>query len=146
MTTNNPIQILLVEDNEGDIILTIEAFRESRITNQIVPIKDGAAAVQYLRKQPPFEHAHTPDLILLDINLPKMDGKEVLGIVKSDRVLKTIPVVMLTTSSSPVDIAECTARKVDLYITKPIDFEKFVGVIQEIESFWKGHSQKQQAS
>jgi chemotaxis family two-component system response regulator Rcp1 len=135
------IQILLVEDNEGDIILTIEAFRESELDCNISSIKDGAEAVRYLRKEGAYHDSITPDLILLDINLPKMDGKEVLGIVKQDSCLKQIPVVMLTTSSSPVDIAECKQKKVDLYVTKPIDFERFVQVVDEIHRFWTNYQQ-----
>lgn len=138
---SNPIQILLVEDNEGDIILTMEAFRESELNCSISSIKDGAEAVLYLRKEGTYENVATPDLILLDINLPKMDGKEVLGIVKQDASLKRIPVVMLTTSSSPVDIAECKQKKVDLYVTKPIDFERFVEVVDEIHRFWTTYQQ-----
>jgi CheY-like chemotaxis protein len=134
-------QILLVEDNEGDIILTMEAFRESALDCAIQSIKDGAEAVRYLRKEGPYRDSLTPDLILLDINLPKMDGKEVLAIVKQDNCLKRIPVVMLTTSSSPVDIAECKQRNVDLYVTKPIDFERFVQVVDEIHQFWTTYQQ-----
>lgn len=138
---SNSIQILLVEDNEGDIILTMEAFRESELNCSISSIKDGAEAIRYLRKEGAYESVATPDLILLDINLPKMDGKEVLGIVKQDASLKRIPVVMLTTSSSPVDIAECKQKKVDLYVTKPIDFERFVEVVDEIHRFWTTYQQ-----
>lgn len=137
----NPIQILLVEDNEGDIILTMEAFRESALDCSISSIKDGAEAVRYLRKEGLYQGSVRPDLILLDINLPKMDGKEVLGIVKQDDSLRQIPVVMLTTSSSPVDIAECKQKNVDLYVTKPIDFERFVEVVEEIHRFWTNYQQ-----
>ncbi|MFZ4057616.1 MAG: response regulator [Ferruginibacter sp.] len=130
------IDILLVEDNEGDIILTREAFRDSVLKNTIYTVKDGAAAVQYLKKEGDYLDCVTPHLILLDINLPKMDGKEVLGIIKTDSQLKQIPVIMLTTSSSPTDIEECYAKHADHYITKPIDFEKFINAVQEIEAFW----------
>src|SRR5688572_9687395 len=110
------IHILLVEDNEGDIVLTIEALKEARIGNTIDVVRDGEKAMQFLHKEGEFSNAVTPDLILLDINLPKIDGKEVLVSIKNDEQLKIIPVVMLTTSDSPTDIMEAYANHANCFI------------------------------
>jgi two-component system, chemotaxis family, response regulator Rcp1 len=129
------IQILLVEDNEGDIVLTLEALSEGKLKNQVSVVRDGAEALDYLyeRKNTP---ALLPDLILLDINLPKIDGKEVLQTIKNDNDLKTIPVVMLTTSSSDRDVKEAYDNHANCFITKPVDLNKFFEVVKVIEDFW----------
>ncbi len=130
------IKILLVEDNDGDIFLTLEALKEARINNHIDVVKDGEKALQYLNKENEFANAETPDLILLDINLPKIDGKEVLARIKKDDVLKVIPVVMLTTSDSERDIRDSYQSHANCYITKPVDFQKFMDVVQTVKNFW----------
>ena len=130
------ISILLVEDNEGDIILTLEALKEAKIYNEINVVRDGDAALQYLNKEGEYQDAETPDLILLDINLPKMDGIEVLAKIKSNEGLRVIPVVMLTTSDSEKDIFQSYQSHANCYITKPVNFENFMEVIQTIKNFW----------
>jgi CheY-like chemotaxis protein len=130
------LNILLIEDNEGDIILTMEALKEARISNSVNVMKDGEKALQFLRKQGEFQNAPTPGLILLDINLPKIDGIEVLAHIKEDDQLKIIPVVMLTTSSSEKDILESYAHHANCYITKPVGFQNFMEVIYTIKEFW----------
>ena len=130
------ISILLVEDNEGDIILTLEALKEAKIYNEINVVRDGDAALQYLNKEGEYQDAETPDLILLDINLPKMDGIEVLAKIKSNEGLMVIPVVMLTTSDSEKDIFQSYQSHANCYITKPVNFENFMDVIQTIKDFW----------
>ena len=130
------IHILLVDDNEGDVLLTREALQDARIVNRISVAYDGVEALKFLRKQPPFRESDSPDLILLDINLPRMDGKEVLSIIKSDPDLKRIPVIMLTTSSSEKDILTSYDNHANCYITKPVDLERFMDVVRTIEDFW----------
>ncbi|HTI10404.1 MAG TPA: response regulator [Puia sp.] len=130
------IHILLVDDNEGDILLTREALEEAKIVNRISVAYDGMEAIRFLRGASPFTHRDTPDLILLDINLPKMDGKEVLSIIKSDPELRRIPVIMLTTSSSEKDILTSYDNHANCYITKPVDLERFMEVVRTIEDFW----------
>ncbi len=132
----NEIRILLVEDNEGDILLTLEALKEARIGNEVDVVKDGDKAIQFLKKEKEFKDARTPELILLDINLPRMDGFEVLSIIKNDDSLSVIPVIMLTTSDSEKDILECYQHHANCYITKPVNFENFMNVIQTIKDFW----------
>jgi chemotaxis family two-component system response regulator Rcp1 len=131
-----PIHILLVDDNEGDILLTREALEEASIINRISIAYDGMEAINFLKKRPPFGNNPLPDLILLDINLPKMDGKEVLSIIKSDPDLKRIPVIMLTTSSSEKDILASYDNYANCYITKPVDLDRFIDVVRTIEDFW----------
>lgn len=133
---NKEIKILLVEDNEGDIVLTLEALREANVSNVINVVKDGEQALKYLRKKEPFQSAETPDFILLDINLPRIDGKEVLTEIKNDEKLRIIPVVILTTSSAENDIIDAYNNHVNCYITKPVDFQKFIEVVQTIKHFW----------
>lgn len=130
------IHILLIEDNEGDIVLTIEALKEARVSNTIDVVRDGEKAMQYLRKEGEFTNAPTPDLVLLDINLPKIDGKEVLANIKRDDVLKIIPVVMLTTSDSEKDIFESYNNHANCYITKPVGFQSFIEAIHTLKDFW----------
>ena len=127
-------RILLVDDNEGDILLTREALDDARIVNKISIAYDGLEAIRFLKKQP--AGANTPDLILLDINLPKMNGTEVLAIIKNDPELKRIPVIMLTTSSAEKDILASYDNHANCYITKPVDLEMFMNVVRTIEDFW----------
>ena len=130
------IHILLVEDNEGDIVLTLEALKEAKLRNKISVVRDGEEALQFLYKEGKYVRQDSPQLILLDINLPKMDGKEVLNKIKSDPDLKKIPVVILTTSSSEKDILEAYNNYANCYITKPVDLDKFIDVIHTVEDFW----------
>jgi two-component system, chemotaxis family, response regulator Rcp1 len=128
------IHILLVDDNEGDILLTREALGDAHIVNKISIAYDGLEAIRFLKKQP--AGANTPDLILLDINLPKMNGTEVLAIIKNDPDLKRIPVIMLTTSSAEKDILASYDNHANCYITKPVDLDMFMNVVRTIEDFW----------
>ncbi len=138
MSENNPISfhILLVEDNEGDIILTSEALNDDDVNKQIAVVRDGELAMQYLSKQPPYTNAVTPDLILLDINLPKISGKEVLMFIKNDTALKMIPVIMLTTSTSENDLREAYLGYANCYISKPLDLNEFFTAIKHLVNFW----------
>ena len=131
-----PIQILLIEDNPGDIRLTQEAFKESRLTICLNVVTDGVEGINYIRRRPPYQDMPTPDLILLDLNLPKRDGREVLQEIKTDDELKRIPVVILTTSTAEQDILKSYSLHTNSYINKPVDFDKFFDIIQHIESFW----------
>lgn len=130
------MHILLVEDNEGDILLTCEALGEVNSIRKISITKDGREALQFLTKTGAFADAETPDLILLDINLPKIDGKEVLQRIKQDNTLRTIPVIILTTSSSDKDIFDTYNNHANCFITKPVDYNNFMEVIKNLESFW----------
>jgi len=132
----NEVHILLVEDNEGDIILTTEAFKDMQLENKISIVRDGEEALCFLRKQDDYADVSTPQLILMDINLPGMDGKELLETIKKDPELKEIPVVMLTSSAADADISECYDKHVNWYITKPIDYDKYTKVMHEIEAFY----------
>ncbi|MBC7565515.1 MAG: response regulator [Pedobacter sp.] len=130
------IDILLVEDNEGDIVLTMEALEDARILNKVSVKRDGAEALDFLFNLAEHNPNELPDLILLDINLPKIDGKEVLSQIKTHPVLKKIPVVMLTTSSSEGDILESYNKHANCYIIKPVDLNKFFNIVKAIENFW----------
>jgi two-component system, chemotaxis family, response regulator Rcp1 len=130
------IQILLVEDNEGDILLTLEAFKELTVQNSVTVVKDGAEAIEFLKKEGQYAESILPNLILLDINMPRLSGIEVLDFIKKDEQLKKIPVVMLTTSSSEADITTCYEKSANCFITKPLEFGKFLAVIKSIETFW----------
>jgi two-component system, chemotaxis family, response regulator Rcp1 len=132
------IQILLIEDNLGDIRLTQEAFKESQLPIVLSVVTDGVAGMNFLRRNPPYEEAPTPDLILLDLNLPKKDGRELLKDVKTDDNLRSIPIVILTTSTAEQDILRSYSLHVNSYINKPVDFDKFFDIIQKIEQFWLG--------
>lgn len=131
-----PIDILLVEDNPGDIRLTKEAFKDGRIKNELNVVMDGEEAILYLKKKEKYINATTPDIILLDLNLPKKDGREVLAEIKSDPELKCIPVIILTTSSAQSDILNTYSHHANCYIMKPVDFNQFINVIRTIENFW----------
>ena len=130
------VQILLVEDNPGDIRLTQEALKEGNLSNNLNVVKDGVEAVAYLKQEREYAGKPMPDLILLDLNLPKMDGREVLEEIKSDSQLKRIPVVVLTTSNAEQDVLKSYNLHVNCYINKPVDFDKFFDIIQKIEDFW----------
>lgn len=131
-----PINILLVEDNPGDIRLTREVLKEGKIKNLLQVVTDGEQAIHYLKKVGDYKHAVTPDIILLDLNLPKKDGREVLSEIKADPRLLLIPVIVLTTSSAEKDILNMYSHHANCYITKPVDFTQFITVIQSIENFW----------
>jgi two-component system, chemotaxis family, response regulator Rcp1 len=133
---SRPIEILLVEDNPGDARLTLEAFKEGKVFNNLTVIGDGVEALAYLRRQSQYANSPQPDLILLDLNLPKKDGREVLAEIKEDERLKNIPVIVLTTSAAEEDIARAYSRHANCYITKPVDLDQFLRVVQSIESFW----------
>ncbi len=131
-----PIEILLVEDNPGDVLLTQEAFSEAKILNNIHVARDGEEALAYLNQDSGYEDAVRPDLILLDLNLPKIDGREVLDQVKSSASLKRIPVVVLTSSEAEQDIIKTYDLHANSYVVKPIDLNQFVNVVNAVESFW----------
>ena len=130
------IHILLVEDNEGDIVLTKETFLDARIKNRISIVRDGEEAINFLNNNAATEIDLLPDLILLDINLPKIDGKEVLQYIKNNALLKKIPVVILTTSSSEIDMKAAYDYDANSFISKPVDFEKLLNVFRMIDNFW----------
>ena len=131
-----PVKILLVEDNPADIRLTIEALREGKIANRLNVAKDGVEALDFLQRRGAFADAPRPDLVLLDLNLPKKDGREVLAEIKADDSLKRIPVVVLTTSQAEEDILKSYNLHANCYISKPVDLEQFITVVRTIEDFW----------
>jgi CheY-like chemotaxis protein len=133
---SRPIEILLVEDSEADALLTQEALAEAKVANRLSLVRDGEAALAFLRREGCYAHAARPDLILLDLNLPRKDGREVLGEVKADEELKRIPVVVLTTSEARADILGAYDLHANCYISKPVDFERFLAVVESIEHFW----------
>jgi two-component system, chemotaxis family, response regulator Rcp1 len=131
-----PIKILLIEDNPGDVDLTREALETSKIYNMLSVVNDGEEAINFLRKKERYTNAKRPDLVLLDLNLPKKSGREVLAEIKSDRNLMQIPVVILTSSRDEEDILKSYNLHANCYITKPIDLKQFIKVVQSIEDFW----------
>jgi CheY-like chemotaxis protein len=135
-TECGPIEILLVEDNPGDVRLTKEALKEGRFANLINVAVDGFEAMAFLRREGKYANASRPDLILLDLNLPKKNGREVLAEIKADSYLKSIPVVVLTSSQAEKDIVATYNLHANCYITKPVDFEQFICVVRSIEDFW----------
>ena len=130
------IEILLVEDNPGDVRLTLEAFKEGKVVNNLTVVNDGVEALAYLRREGRHAEATVPDLILLDLNLPKMDGREVLARIKSDDALKIIPVVVLTTSQAEEDVLRAYRLSANCYVTKPVDLHQFNRIVQAVEEFW----------
>lgn len=130
------IEILLVEDDEGDVLLTKRALASGKIFNSLSVAKDGVEAMDFLRREGEYIGAPRPDLIMLDLNMPRMDGRETLAQIKRDENLKAIPVVVLTTSDSSQDVLQSYGLQANCFITKPVDLKQFVDVIQTIESFW----------
>ena len=139
MNHNNvgrPVEVLLVEDNPGDIRLTQEAFKEGRILVNLTVAMDGVQAIDILNHRGPYTHTPRPDLILLDLNLPKKSGREVLGEIKADDDLKRIPVIVMTTSKAAQDIHRVYELNANCYITKPVELDEFLNVVRSIEDFW----------
>ena len=134
--TGRAIEILMVEDNPGDVRLTREALTNGKVRNQMHVVEDGVAALDYLYRRPPYEDAQRPDLILLDLNLPKKDGREVLAVIKTDAALRLIPVVVLTTSQAEEDVLRAYHLNANCYVTKPVDLDQFNRIVQAIEHFW----------
>jgi len=132
----NPVKILLVEDNPGDVRLTIEALKESKILNNLYVTENGEKAMDFLKRKGKYKDAVKPDLILLDLNLPRKDGREVLAEIKEDSELKRIPVVILTTSKADEDIMKTYQLHANCYITKPVDMDQFIKVVKSIGDFW----------
>ena len=137
MTVMQPaIDVLLVEDDPGDVLLTREAFADFKLANTLHVVSDGVDALAFLRKAGEYADAPTPDLILLDLNLPRMDGREVLAAIKSDEAFKSIPVVVLTTSEAAEDVARSYSLHANAYVTKPVDFDRFIEVVRRIDEFF----------
>ena len=137
MTTQPaPVEILLVEDDPGDVLMTTEAMAESKVLNNLTVLNNGEQALRYLLREGEFADAVRPDLILLDLNLPRVDGREVLARVKADESLRTIPVVVLTTSEAEEDVLRSYDLHANAYVTKPVDFESFVEVIRQVDEFF----------
>ncbi|MCX7008391.1 MAG: response regulator [Kiritimatiellaeota bacterium] len=134
--SHRPFEILLVEDNPGDVRLTREALRDTSISHHLHVVTDGVEAMTFLRHQGNYTGAPQPDLILLDLNMPRMDGRRVLALLKKDAKLRRIPVVILSSSQNETDIQSAYELQANCYITKPTDFEQFMGVVKEIEEFW----------
>ena len=132
----SPIEILLVEDSPSDTELTLEALKDFKVRNHVSVVEDGVQAMEFLRRQGPYAQAPRPDLIMLDLNLPRKDGREVLADIKRDDLLKTIPIVVLTTSRADQDILHAYQLNANCYINKPVDFNQFLEVVRSIESFW----------
>ena len=130
------INILMVEDNPGDVRLTIEALNGAKINNRIDAVKDGVEAMAFLRHEGQYASSKLPDLILLDLNLPKKDGREVLAEIKADKHLRRIPVVILTSSQAEQDIVKAYDLNANAYVSKPVDLEQFITVVKSIEDFW----------
>ena len=135
-TPLRPIEILLVEDSATDVLLAKKALEYSKVSNSLHIVSDGVEALKFLRREGKFQDAPRPDLVLLDLNLPKKDGREVLADIKADEDLKRLPVVVLTTSAEQEDVFESYGNHANCYIVKPVDFDKFVNVVKEIEGFW----------
>ena len=136
MEDKQTYDILLVEDNLGDILLTQEAFKRSKISVDIHSVIDGELAISYLNKEGEYSNVPKPDLVLLDLNLPKKNGKEVLAYIKNDAILKTIPVIILSTSTSSSDVKTVYELAANSYVSKPVDFNAFINVVEIIEKYW----------
>lgn len=134
--TTRPAEILLVEDNRADVRLTQEALYDAKVTNHLHVVGDGELAMAFLRRQPPYQDVPRPDVVLLDLNLPKMSGREVLDAVKSDPELRRIPIIILTTSSDEQDIVASYDHHANSYVTKPVEFNDFAAAVQSIQGFW----------
>jgi len=135
-SAGHPIEILLVEDDPGDVLMTQEAFHDYKISNNLNVVTNGEDAISYLRKEGAFAHARTPDLVLLDLNLPRRDGREVLREVKADADLRRIPIVVLTTSDAEDDVLASYQLHANAYVRKPVDFEQFVAAVRAIDNFF----------
>jgi CheY-like chemotaxis protein len=131
-----PIEVLLVEDDEGDVLMTREALDEGKVFNRLAVVGDGVEAIAYLRREQPYADVTRPDLVLLDLNLPKRDGRQVLEEVKADPELRRIPIVVLTTSEAEEDVLRSYDLHANAYVTKPVDFDRFVEVIRQIDDFF----------
>jgi len=131
-----PIRVLLVEDNPADVRLTEEAFKEGRVMNDLSVVSDGMEAMEFLRREGKYAHAPRPDLVLLDLNLPRKNGREVLEEIKSDPELRRIPVMVLTTSKAEQDLHNAYNLHANCYVTKPVDLDQFLNVVRSIEHFW----------
>ena len=131
-----PIEILMVEDNPGDVRLTVEALKEAKVRNNLHTVEDGVEALAFLRREGGYAEVPRPDLVLLDLNLPKMNGREVLAEIKEDPELRRIPVVILTISQAEQDIVKSYNLHANCYITKPVDLDQFLEVVKSIENFW----------
>jgi len=131
-----PIEVLLVEDDPGDVLMTREAFEEHKVRNHLNVVTDGADALAYVRREGDFADAARPDLILLDLNLPKRDGREVLKEIKTDPDLREIPIVVLTTSAAESDVLASYQLHANAYVTKPVDFDRFISVVKQIDDFF----------
>jgi CheY-like chemotaxis protein len=130
------IEVLLVEDDPGDVLMTREAFTDYKIQNRLHVVNNGIDALAFLRHEGEYAQVPTPDLILLDLNLPRMDGREVLAAIKADEALRSIPVVVLTTSDAEEDVRSSYSLHANAYVTKPVDFERFVDVVRQIDDFF----------
>ncbi|MET7423995.1 response regulator [Dactylosporangium sp. NPDC005555] len=131
-----PIEVLLVEDDPGDVLMTQEAFEEHKVRNKLNVVQDGEEALSYLRREGAHADAPRPDLILLDLNLPRVDGRQVLQAIKEDPDLRRIPVVVLTTSQADEDILRSYSLHANAYVTKPVDFDSFIAVVRQIDEFF----------
>jgi CheY-like chemotaxis protein len=134
--TVRTIDILMVEDDPGDVRLTREALKGSKLLHSLNVVEDGVAALDYLRRNAPYQEAVRPDLVLLDLNLPRKDGREVLAAMKQDPALRAIPVVILTTSQAEEDVLRAYNLNANCYVTKPVDFDQFMRIVRTIEEFW----------
>jgi CheY-like chemotaxis protein len=132
----DPIDVLLVEDDAGDTLMIREAFADNKVKNTLSCVTDGVQALQFLRREGEYADAPRPDLILLDLNLPRMDGREVLAEIKADKELSSIPVVVLTTSAAEEDVLRSYQLHANAYVTKPVDFERFIDVVRQIDDFF----------
>lgn len=132
----SPVEILLVEDDPGDVLMTKEALEESKLLHKLTVLDNGEEAVHFLRREAPYEDAPRPDLVLLDLNLPRLDGREVLSILKADPSLRQIPCVVLTTSDSEDDVTRSYDLHANAYVTKPVDFDAFTKVVRQIDDFF----------
>lgn len=131
-----PAEVLLVEDSPGDVRLTREALKEGKVRNNLSVVSDGVEAMEFLRREGKYKDAPRPDIVLLDLNMPRKDGREVLAEMKSDEQLKRIPVVILTTSEAEQDILRTYDLHANCYLTKPVDLEQFISIVKSVEDFW----------
>ena len=136
MASRHPIEILLLEDNSGDVRLALEAFKDAELANHVSVVRAGEEALAFLRKEGRYSRAPRPELILLDLNMPKKDGREVLREVKTDPELKTIPIIVLTTSVAPTDIVQSYDLHANGYIQKPADYDEFLELIRQLDTLW----------